>query len=629
MCIPSQVSQQLRSSDQQQSYILRALGALRTLRSRQRIVPDEAGYRCLIVACGRADSDRRQELVRLFGLLRSDGIFPSAVTLGQYTRAIAEGFSKRSCGNASSSIVEQCSGDEELIGAMDILDAVSPFDFLDSNLVELEESGKRWRSNRDTKNREKMDDDGIEISDKNADAQIESSQTRRKNHNHGRKRRRQHMSWSPVTCSSSFSPHWKPQRPPDESFDLLNDFRFIALWSRTTICPSCLHTLLDEEIQAGWDEANSETEISNEIRCPCCGTMVQPKIGYNEMSIERVHLQSIHLSTPSSRSTNVNEKKGSNAFDEDLPPQLQSTVETHDENDGSGTVLYLNPSRMRKLLEEIVEESGEEALERETLRYLSPVVFFNLWWYCCRFSLPLPLAVSPESMTRDEVGSSIYNCHCCAFAAWDKALALAGCRSGAKAVRSVQALIRKRCRPRAAPFFQNLVKSFDAPSSESGVNGETPGTQSILSEDFPLLSNLNLQSLAQGDWDNSDLSAVLVTLVEACDKRDFLPALKAVLQCNINRRTRFGRQQGVELECYQTLLYLTRYQCMSAFHKFFPATCRVCKGYHFWCPNTTITIFDRMFREASDRLRAQGNSSPILDVSDVALGFRSVFGHMI
>ena len=108
-------------------------------------------------------------------------------------------------------------------------------------------------------------------------------------------------------------------------------------------------------------------------------------------------------------------------------------------------------------------------------------------------------------MTHDEVGSSIYSCHCCAFAAWDKSLAIAGCRSGTKAVRSIQALIRKSCRPRAAPSFQNLVKSFDVPSSESGVNGETSLSQSILTEDFPLLSYLNLQSLAQGDWDNNDL----------------------------------------------------------------------------------------------------------------------------
>jgi hypothetical protein len=34
--------------------------------------------------------------MKLYGLMRSDGIFPNAVTLGQYTRAIAEGFSRRS-----------------------------------------------------------------------------------------------------------------------------------------------------------------------------------------------------------------------------------------------------------------------------------------------------------------------------------------------------------------------------------------------------------------------------------------------------------------------------------------------------------------------------------------------------
>ncbi len=45
MCIPSQVSQDFRGSDQQITYLLRALGALRLLRSQHRIVPDEAGYR--------------------------------------------------------------------------------------------------------------------------------------------------------------------------------------------------------------------------------------------------------------------------------------------------------------------------------------------------------------------------------------------------------------------------------------------------------------------------------------------------------------------------------------------------------------------------------------------------------
>jgi len=42
-------------------------------------------------------------VVKLFAHLRSDGIFPSAVTLGQYTKAIAEGCSKQSTGNTNSS----------------------------------------------------------------------------------------------------------------------------------------------------------------------------------------------------------------------------------------------------------------------------------------------------------------------------------------------------------------------------------------------------------------------------------------------------------------------------------------------------------------------------------------------
>jgi len=63
-------------------------------------------------------------------LLRHDGIFPSAVTLGQYTRAIAEGFSKRSVENTTS-----CTYAKVEIA----------LNRLDENLSMLEEAGKRWR----------------------------------------------------------------------------------------------------------------------------------------------------------------------------------------------------------------------------------------------------------------------------------------------------------------------------------------------------------------------------------------------------------------------------------------------------------------------------------------------------
>lgn len=96
MCIPNQLCQSNISVNEKSKILLRALGALRTLRSHRRIVADEAAYRALIVACGKCGTDRRIELMKLYGLMRTDGIFPNAVTLGQYTRAIAEGFSRRS-----------------------------------------------------------------------------------------------------------------------------------------------------------------------------------------------------------------------------------------------------------------------------------------------------------------------------------------------------------------------------------------------------------------------------------------------------------------------------------------------------------------------------------------------------
>mmetsp|Transcript_23785 Transcript_23785/g.31590 ORF Transcript_23785/g.31590 Transcript_23785/m.31590 type:complete len:115 (+) Transcript_23785:551-895(+) len=54
---------------------------------------------------------------------------------------------------------------------------------------------------------------------------------------------------------------------------------------------------------------------------------------------------------------------------------------------------------------------------------------------------------------------------------------------------------------------------------------------------------------------------------------------------------------SAELDCYRTMLYLVRYQCTTAFHTFFPATSKPCKGYHFWCAKgTPLPIFDRMYR---------------------------------
>jgi hypothetical protein len=415
-----------------------------------------------------------------------------------------------------------------------------------------------------------------------------------------------------VYCSSSFSPHWKPTKPINEAFYLLNDFNFIALWSRTTQCAHCEYVLLDEEIQAGWDDIDVDSQQStNDVKCPCCDHMVSPLIGYMEISPSSNHYQSEDLKT---------------VFDSDLPPQVQNSLPSDSSNDERlGFVPYLSPSKMRLLLERVVEDLGEEILDREKLRYFDPTIFFNLWWYCSRFSLPLPLSISLRAPNASGMDSPVYASHCCAFSSWDKSTAIEACNSALKSLTKLQNTIRKTSRPKSAPAFHDLVSLFNKADSSQTSNDLS---SKVLEYPLSLLANINLSSI--GDWDNAELSEILTKLLDSCDKRDFTPAVEAVMKCNADRKASFGRSGHSELECYRTLLYLSRYQCTAAFHTFFPTTSKVCKGYHFWCPNTTISIFDRMFRDTLDRLRAQDNvANSIHDVSDIALGFRSVFGHLI
>lgn len=154
---------------------------------------------------------------------------------------------------------------------------------------------------------------------------------------------------------------------------------------------------------------------------------------------------------------------------------------------------------------------------------------------------------------------------------------------------------------------------------------------------------------------------VLVALVKACETRDLLPVVECVLQRNQHREvikqmafsaslnnlsfesantTTFSlgtsteaslRPLSTEMDCYRTILYLARYQCTTAFHAFFPTTIKPCKGHHFWCAQgTPMSIFDRAFREAADTYAKRNKIIvPIPEISGVALGFRSVFGHII
>lgn len=601
-----------------------------------------------MIACGRSNNDRRVELVKLFGLLRSDGIFPSAVTLGQYTRAIAEGFSKRSSGAPDDKLTESAlrqslMEEDESFANLRKADAGTILNVLDANLSILEDSGRRWRHRQSRENR---------IDENNA-AEQKDAGTEQTIHTAGpdspstkliqQKAKSLHKAWFPASCSTSFAPARSGQTVEDLS---TNDFEFVALWSRTTVCESCSYIPLDEEIMGGWDVMQNESEdLSCDVSCPRCGAGITPLLGYRVMTTDETlsEVEGVDVETsPSHRSSDT---ENTFATYVDLPPQIRPFLGESFAKDGKcNYVTYLSPSSMRLLLEQYVEEHGEEVLERETLRKLDPRLYYNLWWFSARFSLPLPLMVRSAE---DSVGHRPK--HLSAFVAWDRSVAEKACAAGAKAILTLLS-------PTSMP---------NTTANSSRVLSDSSGRMynSILSADLPLLSQFNLQSYAQSDWDHADLSKILVTLVEACDKKDFLPVIECVCRCNENRRggiempsitasssavesdvgapsvVSSGANQSqsnsfsvpVELDCYRTLLYLARYQCTSAFHNFFPATGKACKGYHFWCvQGTPNPLFDRYFRDAMKRLRTNGGAlPPIHDTSDIAIGFRCVFGHLM
>ncbi|GKY97442.1 hypothetical protein MPSEU_000702700 [Mayamaea pseudoterrestris] len=591
MCIPVQVSQKQLSNDQQSRFLMRALGALRLFRSRQRIVPDEAAYRALMVACGRTQSDRGPELMKLFGLLRSDGIFPSAVTLGQYTKALAEGYSKRqdssSQDDAGSIEVTESSSKvgatamSPVAGGRLPQDTEATLSALDATLLHLETHGRRWRQRLNARQ----------------DAENGESDRRAGNVSRG---------WLPVVYSTSIV----PMTPDNKNHS--NEMRLISMWSRTRGCSSCKYIPLEEEVMAGWDVVGGETEIPGAVACPRCDSLIVPMLGYKEMTLGEA------LSTGASVDENLD---CSVADFGALPPQITPTVNPQSED--AKYIAYISPASLRLALEHYVDEYGEDVLVRDRLKALDPEIFYNFWWMCARFSLPLPL---PVACHNDK-----FPHHCILFAAWDHIIAERGCKSAAKVLKP----LLEHCPDQ--PFDEDLpLDAFD---------------------EVPFLSRFNLQGFFSTVWDHIDLSQILVKLVEACDKRDFTPIVDAVLSCNRRRLALYSPQSdddisdvcsgadlpmlgdsnelspSIELDVYRTILYLAKYQCTTAFHSFFPATVKPCKGYHFWCAiGTPLPMFDRLIRDGVKKANSSKEHGVVAHtqaISDVALGFRCVFGHLI
>ena len=637
------------------------------LRQKQRIIPDEAAYRAMMVACGRSTSDRRVELVKLFGLLRLDDIFPSAVTLGQYTKALAEGYSKRSatdlpdegvnnefCGvevtQSMTMILSRgtSGGTKNSVGGVGV-DAGSALFAMDGNIANLEIAGRKWRQrNGASTDRAKAGPSSVP----SASTRLNDSRTADERHH-----RKRHRTWLPCVVATSFLPNTGTSSNSSNGCLLPKDcVRLVALWSRTSTCDSCGYCPLEEEVQAGWDAVGGNNDELGSVGCPRCGAMVIPMLGYREMSVE----EALKLNEP---------ECPQNIDDADfagLPPQLGPYVDPG--KNKASFVTYISPATLRLSLgksagdklqrlslyiyiyvntnlirqhlpcdclrntERYVGEVGEGVLSRDRLKELDPEVYYNFVWYCARFNLPLPLPIQWDNDAPAK--------HVIAFGAWERTAAERGCYSGARAISSLLSLSQEHPRGALEGNAQNA--------------GEIGAIDPF--DDFPLLGRYNLQGFHPAVWDHPDLSEILVSLVTVCDsdRRDFRLVVECVLRCNQRRREKFSDPGGetgsdvnlpvdihaatdgalspsVELDPYKTILYLAKYQCTTAFHTFFPAVTKACKGEHFWCTiGTPLPIFDRLLREAVKRVNSKENSfAPVCDVSDVALGFRCVFGHLI
>ena len=342
LCIPSQVSQPDLPHDQQSRYLLRALGAIRLLHHKQRIIPDEAAYRALMVACGRTASDRRVELVKLFGLLRSDGIFPSAVTLGQYTKALAEGYSKRSAMELpddnlnefsgvevteSMSMVRGTSGGARSVAGGGGSDVESTLLAMDGNLANLEIAGRKWRQ-RSGASTDRTKSSGPS----NKASAFGPNNPRATDERHHRKR---HRTWLPVVVATSFLPNSNsPSNPPNGGLLPKDSVRLVALWSRTSACDSCGYCPLEEEVQAGWDAVGGDNDVLGAVSCTRCGSMIIPMLGYREMSVE----EALDLKEPSPQNINDADFAG-------LPPQVGPYIDPG--KNKASFVTYISPATLR------------------------------------------------------------------------------------------------------------------------------------------------------------------------------------------------------------------------------------------------------------------------------------------
>jgi len=421
--------------DAREALLICAFGCLEKMQSVYALVPDEALYRALFVACGLAaqSGNFSKEVVCLWKELQSHGIQPNAATLGQYTKAVVDAQSRDNCAASSSPGGRR----HEIRSSCHRAFNLTTDSFV--GLGDLDIRGRHWRAKA-----EEVANQGAEA-DKNSESEtvpvmrnggageevpMDSQYAALNSHPQAKVLQ---LSSSILNLSMNgvcIDPPslMKSSSPKKETYHHKSSIKVTAIWSGSKHSEDCAYRPLDEEIMACWSLKGRSRSV-----CARCRKEYIPKLHYTELdpgiqkSMDRssikmhnwAEFKSTNLSPSAKKKTaghpiskNV-EKTGllSESFTQNndvwsidqMSPQAigisdlcEGLQEVESEEDyyevSTKECNYISPVNLRLQLEEFIQVHGPEGLTREDLWREDPTLFLNLWWYCARFELPLPLS---------------------------------------------------------------------------------------------------------------------------------------------------------------------------------------------------------------------------------------------
>ena len=143
-------------------------------------------------------------------------------------------------------------------------------------------------------------------------------------------------------------------------------------------CLSCNSVLYDEEIMAGWSAEDSNLNTT----CPFCGKLFVPFLNVkvvdnrpksmSSLLTPARSLDSLHLDLASSCSSHYRSQQG-----KEVEPHITEGI----------SVNYLSPLVLRKELEHMLEQEGDQCLNDPECVDKHPIVYWNLLWYFERIAV--------------------------------------------------------------------------------------------------------------------------------------------------------------------------------------------------------------------------------------------------